>query len=216
MSDDKGPQYGLVDMGNTSGYNHASGTTWTPDFTISDLANFSGSFSEMVLNVAWAQLETTPGGPVSSSVISSALSAVSAYNATHSGAEIGVKLRVFQGFAAPVWAMNIDGPPVIINGQGEVTRSFTGIEEIGRFWTVDYNDAFRSFQDQLAALYDSTSLIEGISQEAGAAATDEPFVPFFFSPGIHENQPGQLLSGGYTDAAEMLTLRAAISDYAAW
>ena len=30
------------------------------------------------------------------------------------------------------------------------------------------------------------------------------------------NQPGELESGGYTDAAEQLTLRAAIADYASW
>jgi hypothetical protein len=213
MSDDKGPQSGLVDMGDISFYNDP--THPIPAFSISDLANYPGSFSEMVLNVTWAQLEPT-SGTLDTSVISSALSAVSAYNTTHPGEEIGVKLRVWGGFVAPDWAKNIDGAPITVTGQGEVTRGFFGSQTIGRFWTADYVDTWTSFQAQLAAAYDSNPLILGISQTAGAAATDEPFVPLFFDPSQHENQPGQLEAGGYSDAAEMLTLRAAIADYSEW
>ena len=41
MSGDKG-QSGLVDMGNTSGYNHAIGTSWIPEIAVSDLASHPG------------------------------------------------------------------------------------------------------------------------------------------------------------------------------
>ena len=46
--DGKPAQSGLVDMGDISFYNDPSPS---PTFTIADLANFTGSFSEMVLNV---------------------------------------------------------------------------------------------------------------------------------------------------------------------
>ena len=57
-------------------------------------------------------------------------------------------------------------------------------------------DAWSSFQAQLAATYDNSPMIRGISNTAGAAATDEPFVP------LHPDQVGDLESGGYSDAAE--------------
>ena len=64
----KPAQTGLVDMGNISFYD----TGATPTFTISDLANYAGSFSEMVLNVTWAQLQAAEGGPIDTSAIESA------------------------------------------------------------------------------------------------------------------------------------------------
>ena len=76
---------------------------------------------------------------------------------------------------------------------------------------------------RLAAPYDGNPVIRGISQTAGAAATDEPFVPLDRRPTSSSrtvartvNQVAELQAGGYTDAAEMLTLRAAIADYAQW
>ena len=67
------------------------------------------------------------------------------------------------------------------------------------------------------------SIIRGISQTAGAYATDEPFVPLKTNAAVSANpadgtvnQIAQLQMGGYNDAGEMLTLRAAIADYSQW
>ena len=67
------------------------------------------------------------------------------------------------------------------------------------------------------------AIIRGISQTAGAAATDEPFVPLRTNAAVSSNpadgtvnQIAQLQMGGFNDAGEMLTLRAAIADYYQW
>ncbi len=133
----------------------------------------------------------------------------------------GIKLRVWGGYTAPDWAKNIDGPPIAIDGRGTVNWQIFGPEQIGRIWSADYNDAWNGFQNQLAALYDSNPIIRGISNTAGAPATDEPFVPVNYAAPSGSgsgtvNQIAQLVAGGYNDAAEMLTLRASIADYSQW
>src|SRR5260370_41530754 len=85
---------------------------------------------------------------------------------------------------------------------------------------VDNGGHGASLQNQLAATYDSNPVSRGISQTAGAAASDEPFVPLMTQAALQGggtvNQVGELQAGGYNDAAEMLTLRASIADYAQW
>jgi T5SS/PEP-CTERM-associated repeat protein len=217
----KAAQTGLVDMGDISFYNGAVTPTPTPVFNISEIAPYRGSFSELVLNVTWAQLQVTEGGSLTTSAIDSAISQVIAYNAAN-GTNVGLKLRVWGGFTAPDWAKNINGPPITVTGQSTVDPTNYGAQTIGRFWTADYIDAWTSLQNTLAALYDSNPVIRGISQTAGAAASDEPFVPLKpraqASMGSTDtvNQVAQLQAGGYTDAAEMLTLRASIADYSQW
>ncbi|MBV8409164.1 MAG: hypothetical protein JOY64_16155 [Alphaproteobacteria bacterium] len=209
-SGDKPAQSGLVDMGDIAFYNHS--TDHIPSSfaaTLADLTNFSGQFSEVVLNVTWAQLQPDQGGQIDpSGLIATAIGEAESHH-------VGIKLRVWGGYAAPDWAKNIDGPPITITGPGTVDPSDSNPETIGRFWTADYIDAWTSFQTGLAALYDSNPVILGISNTAGASATDEPFVPLKIFPSV-ANQPGELVAGGYTDAAQMLTLRAGIADYAQW
>ena len=217
---DKAAQSGLVDMGDIGFY-----SSNTPDllitFTIADLAKYPGSFSEIVLNVTWAQLQSAAGGSLDTAFIDNAISAINAYNAAN-GTNVGIKLRVWGGYVAPDWAKNIDGPPITITGQHTVDQNFTP-QTIGRFWTADYIAAWTSLQNQLAATYDNNPVIRGISQTAGASATDEPFVPLkgdaLLAPPPSTatvNQVAELQAGGYTNAAQQLTLRAAIADYAQW
>ena len=169
---EKPAQTGLVDMGNISFYNNTS----SPLFNLAEVAPYQGSFSEIVLNVTWAQLQAAEGGPLTTSAIDSAISQVIAYNAAN-GTNLGIKLRVWGGFTAPDWAKNIDGAPITVTGQSNVDPNVFSPQTIGRFWTADYIDAWTSLQNQLAATYDSNPVIRGISQTAGAAASDEPFVP---------------------------------------
>ena len=203
----KPAQTGLVDMGTIQFYNLPGEAA---PFAISDLQSYPGSFSEMVLNVTWNQLQPTPGA-IDVSAIESALSAVAAYNTQHAGANLGLKLRVWGGFTAPDWAKNLGGPPITITGESVVYPQQTGPQTIGRWWTGDFINAWTSLQNGLASRYDSNPLIRGISQTAGGSASDEPFVPF--------KLPGQIYAtqrAGFTDAAQMLTLRAAIADYGSW
>jgi len=191
--DGKPAQTGLVDMGDIGFYKHGQPL----EFNISDLANYAGSFSEIVLNVTWAQLQSVQDGPIDTSVIDSAIHQAEA-------AHVGIKLRVWGGFTAPDWAKNIDGPPIFIPASGSDLA-----QTIGRFWTADYIDAWNNLQKQLADRYDDNPVIRGISNTSGASNTDEPFVPLV--------NAGELeVQAGYTDAAQQLTLRAAIADYAQW
>ena len=216
----KPAQLGLVDMGDIRFYDDPA--YYPPSFNTSDLASYTGSFSEMVLNVAWQQLQPTQGGALDTAVIDSAIAAVTAYNAQH-GTNLGIKLRVWGGYQAPEWAKNIDGPAVTITGKATVDPYIYNARTIGRFWTADYVDAWSGLQNQLASRYDNNPLIRGISQTAGASASDEPFVslnnaaPVSNAPNAPTvNQINQVQAAGYSDAAQMLTLRAAIADYAQW
>jgi hypothetical protein len=121
----------------------------------------------------------------------------------------GIKLRVWGGFTAPDWAKSIDGPPITITGQALAVRQVYSPQTIGRFWSADYIDAWTAVQQELAKRYDDKAIIRSISNTAGAAASDEPFVPLFDSaalgpePGAPTvSQPYELLAGGYSDAAK--------------
>jgi hypothetical protein len=229
----KPAQTGLVDMGDISFYDHprsipgggAPNPDGIPSFTLSDLDQFTGSFSEMVLNVTWAQLQPVEGGPLVTTAIDGPggpLSQIATYNSQH-GTNLGVKLRVWGGFTAPDWAKNMNGQAITVSGEASVDPYDFDDQTIGRFWTADYIDAWTSLQSALAQKYDGNPLIRGISQTAGAATSDEPFVPLSTAAPTSDaphaptvNQVAQVQSGGMTDAAEMLTLRAAIADYAQW
>ena len=197
-------QTGLVDMGDIAFYNNPSQAVPFSSLLNADLGPFPGSFSEIVLNVTWADLQPTQDGPIDpSSLILDAIQAVQAYNRLHD-TNLGIKLRVWGGFTAPDWAQNINGPPIA------VTDKNGNPQTIGRFWTADYINAWTSLQNQLATAWDSNPLIRGISNTAGASETDEPFIS------LNSSDIASLQANGYTDAAQQLTLRAAIGDYSQW
>ncbi|MFL5139864.1 MAG: hypothetical protein ACJ8C9_14545, partial [Microvirga sp.] len=222
----KPAQTGLVDMGNIQFYDGFGSTGYTPKTvssteTLPDLAQFSGLFSEVVLNVTWAQLQPPPGGLVTT-VIDDAIAAVGNYNSVNH-TDLGIKLRIWGGYTAPDWVKNINGPPITVTGQSSVDPNVFTDQTIGRYWTADYMDAWTRLQNALGTQYDGSTVIRGISQTAGAGTSDEPFVPFLTtapktSPTdpITVNQVQELQRGGYNDAAHTLTLRAAIADYAQW
>ena len=219
----KAAQSGLVDMGNISFYNYYFTTSppTLPTFNVWELASYRESFSEIVLNVAWAQLQAAQGS-LDTSFIDSAIAQVSDFNSTYH-TDIGIKLRVWGGFTAPTWVKEINGAPITVTGQNAVDPGSYAPQTIGRFWTADYINAWQSLQSALATKYDGMPIIRGISQTAGTAATDEPFVPLRTDAAVSKNpadgtvnQVAPLQMAGYKDAAEMLTLRAAIADYYQW
>lgn len=214
----KAAQTGLVDMGVISFYDN-SGTV--PIFNVWELAQYATSFSEIVLNVTWAQLQASSNA-LDTSFIDAAIQQVTQFNSTY-GSDIGIKLRVWGGFTAPAWVQQINGAPITITGQSGVDPSVYSPQTIGRFWTADYVNAWQNLQSQLAAKYDGMAIMRGISQTIGTSATDEPFVPLRTDAAVSSspadgtvNQIAELQMGGYSDAAEMLTLRAAIADYYRW
>jgi T5SS/PEP-CTERM-associated repeat protein len=218
----KAAQTGLVDMGNISFYNTYYTTTppTLPVFNPFELAQYATSFSEIVLNVTWAQLQTAQGS-LDTSFIDNAIQQVNQFNSTYH-TDLGIKLRVWGGFTAPDWVKEINGAPITVTGQNAVDPGSYAPQTIGRFWTADYINAWQTLQNALATKYDGMAIIRGISQTAGAYATDEPFVPLKTNAAVSPNTAGtvnqiaQLQMGGFNDAGEMLTLRAAIADYSQW
>ena len=213
----KAAQTGLVDMGNISFYD----TGATPAFNPFELAQYATSFSEIVLNVTWAQLQASQGS-LDTSFIDSAIQQVNQFNDIYH-TDLGIKLRVWGGFTAPTWVKEINGAPITVTGQNAVDPGSYAPQTIGRFWSADYINAWQSLQNALATKYDGMAIIRGISQTAGAYATDEPFVPLRTNAAVSSNpadgtvnQIAQLQMGGFNDAGEMLTLRAAIADYSQW
>ena len=111
----KAAQTGLVDMGNISVYDTAGAT---PAFNPFELAQYATSFSEIVLNVTWAQLQASQGS-LDTSFIDSAIRQINQFNSTYN-TDLGIKLRVWGGFTAPTWVKEINGAPITVTGQNAV------------------------------------------------------------------------------------------------
>lgn len=201
----KAPIKGLVNMGNISFYNKPS---LSPVNDPSDIANYASSFAAMVINVTWDQLQPNDRDTlVENNAIDQALTAIEAYNQSHSQYPIVAKLRVWGGFTAPDWAKAINGGPIPIDVQTSKPQSGT----IGLFWTSGYISAWRNLQSLLAARYNANPLIAQVSVTSCASNTDEPFVSWLDSPTI-----SQLQSFGFTDQQQKACLSGAIDDYSAW
>jgi hypothetical protein len=201
-SPEKEPLRSLLDMGDISFYGKGSAA---PTFDPAEIEPFAGSFGGMVVNVRWDQLQ--PDGPTklaADNPIDQALRQVAAFNEAHPNAQIGVKLRVYGGFTAPIWAQMIGGPPIA----ADIQHGRVGT--VGRWWEPEYIAAWRDLQTMLASAYDGNALVREVAVTSCAAATDEPFVSFDAS-GI-----GALQAAGYTDELQESCLTGAITDYEPW
>jgi hypothetical protein len=191
---------GLVDKGSEAPYHLGMPfATADPD----EIAPDAKAFAAIVVNESWAQLEPSQGrftfGPLEAS-----LNAVTAYNRAHRHHQLTVKLRFWGGFAAPEWAKTIAGSPVSFN-----TPSAHGTT--GRWWTDAYENAWSAFQHALAERYDRDSLIGSVAVSSCATLTAEPFT---MSPS--QALLSELLSDGWSSAAQHHCLDGAFSDYSGW
>lgn len=213
VSSVKAPLQGLIDMQSIGWHDKQGGE---PSFDAGNVAMFPGVFGGVVINATWDALQPTAGGALDFSTIDSALSQVRAYNAANASAPLGVKLRVYGGCSAPPWALAINGGPVSIqrNPQGcRVADGGTGNCPlmVGKWWTAEYITAWRAFQAELAAKYDSEPLVRQVAVTSCASQTDEPFVPT-----VEPASRLALSAAGYTDQAQMACLNGAVDDYSAW
>jgi hypothetical protein len=206
----KTPLRGLIDMQDISWHNTDGGR---PTFDIGNVEHFPGLFGGIVINTTWAQMQPASGGMVDYSLVASALDAVRTYNDNNPSAPLGVKLRIYGGDDAPEWAKELAGRPIAIyrNPAGCGGQIDTCPMTVGAFWTQPYVAAWRAFQVQVAAKYDSVPLIRAVAVTSCAAQTDEPFVA---SSGPVSK--ANLQAAGYSDAVEQACLTDATDDYAAW
>lgn len=194
---------GFIDMQNLTWHNVDNGH---PTFTLNNVSKYPALFGGVVLNATWAEMQTTPGGPLQTQRIDQPLAQVRSYNAQQPSSPLGVKLRIFAGNQAPLWAKNIDGGPITIQRNPQGCPSHNCPITIGKVWDQNYIRAWRNFQAAVAAQYDGEPLIRAVAVTSCSMETDEPFV----LP-VRQKPPA-----GYTDAAGQACLSGAIEDYSAW
>ncbi|HVC40453.1 MAG TPA: alkaline phosphatase family protein [Candidatus Saccharimonadales bacterium] len=144
-----------------------------------------------VVNVTWASLQPTQGGPIASNnAIDQALALIRTNPAY---AHMHLRLRVTAGIGAPEWVKTLGGAPVYI---------YNTVDSVGgtvpRFWTTPVEQAYASLQASLAAKYDSAPEIEDVSITGCMTIYAEPL--------LRETSSTQtindLLAAGYTAAAD--------------
>ncbi|CDZ78496.1 hypothetical protein BN59_02806 [Legionella massiliensis] len=208
LSKMKAPIKGLINMGNISFYNDPS---MSPVNDPSIIEPYASSFTAMVINVTWNQLQPNgPGTLIKDNAIDQALAAIQSYNRTHPDTPITAKLRVWGGFTAPQWAKAINGGPIYIDS---VSSNGKNPQQgyIGLFWTTEYLSAWKELQSLLADRYDHNPLIREVAITSCASETDEPFVGWLDTATVNN-----LENYGYTDAQQEACLTGAIGDYSAW
>lgn len=197
----KSPIRGLVSMG---AYRFV-GKGGDPVNTLEPLNAKAGIFGGLVIIASWKQLQPTPTSEIGDhNVIDQALAEVRAYNQRNPAKPLAVKLRVWGGFEAPDWALQLGGAPIATEHNGRQCV-------LGRFWSDAYRQAWGRLQAQLAAKYDARPLIREVAVTSCMSFTAEPF----FLP----NEPTvatPLRAAGYTDAAHRQCLEHAVADYAPW
>jgi hypothetical protein len=199
--DIKAPIRGLVSMG---AYRFV-GKGGDPVNTLEPLNAKPGIFGGLVVIASWKQLQPTQQSEIGdNNVIDQALAQVRAYNERNPDKPLGVKLRVWGGFEAPDWAMQLGGMPIetVYNGKPRT---------VGRFWSPAYRQAWARLQQQLAARFDKRPLIREVAVTSCMSYTAEPF----FIP-TDDGVTTPLRAAGFTDVAYKDCLTGALADYAPW
>lgn len=205
----KPPLVGLIDMQEISWHNTAGAE---PTFTMANVEQFPGVLAGIVINATWDAIQPTADGALDFTTIDAALAQVRQYNAANPSAPLGTKLRVYAGANAPEWAKELDGGPLSIQRNNVGTCANNGCAlTIGKIWSPTYIAAWRGFQSQLAARYDTEPLVRHIAVTSCGQQTDEPFVPTTDSTSMTT-----LTSAGYTDDLQKACLLGAVDDYAPW
>jgi hypothetical protein len=208
------PIRGLIDMQDIS-WHDTDNATPAP-FTTAYISKYPGNFGGIVINETWADMQPTQGGTIVTTAVDNDLMQVQMYNSLSNvtqSSPVSVKLRIYAGSNAPQWAKTMTGGPITIyrnpagcNGQTDVCPL-----TVGPYWTTPYINAWRLFQAQVAAKYDSNPQIVAVAVTSCAEQTDEPFVP---SSGPVSK--ANLAAAGLTDALQQACLMGAMTDYAAW
>ena len=192
---------GLVSMGAFK----FVGSGGDPDNTLEPLNAKPGIFGGLVVVSTWRQMQPMADGAIpEGNPVDKALADVRAYNARNPQKPLAVRLRIWGGFEAPPWAMNLGGPPILAVHNDKH-------RQVGRFWSPAYRQAWREFQNKLAARYDSFPLIREVAMTSCMSFTAEPF---FLPTEASVQQP--IRAAGFNEAGYKQCLQSGISDYAGW
>lgn len=158
----------------------------------------------IVVNETWADLQ--PNGADStiiaaangngSNALDAAISDVTTWNTANPSNPVHIKLRVWAGEDAPLWAKQISPGPINGTTNGSSTCSAAHSSCIGPFWSSSYEADYANLQSQLATLYDSNALIENVVDSACMTQNAEPMLQDDYNSGSGLTH---LLAATYTD-----------------
>jgi hypothetical protein len=169
-------------------------------------ASFYSVIDGYVINVSWASLQASAGGPITSNnAIDKAIVQVRLANA--SGAHMALKLRAAAGIQAPAWAKSIGGAPISVR---DPNSRVTGT--VGRFWTPAFGLAYADFETKLAAKYDGVLEIREVTISRCTTIYDEPFIRQMSDPATIAN----LWKAGYTYTADQTCQQQSVQAHAVW
>jgi hypothetical protein len=161
-----------------------------------------------VVRINWADIQPTQGGPiVANNAIDQAIARVNQPDFAKVG--MALKLRVFAGVGAPLWAKSLGGDPIPYYGS---PTDGGGSGTIGRFWTTAFGNAYNDLQRKLAAKYDSVPSIREITVSRCTTMYDEPFVRSFGDP----RNVAALVAAGYTTDADKQCIVDSIAAHNVW
>jgi hypothetical protein len=171
-------------------------------------AAYQRVLSGFVVNVTWAELQPTAGGPITTgNVIDEAIAAL---RSLPKGVNLRLILRVTAGTDAPDWAKRLGGDPIAISHKCK--RNTCQTETIGRFWTDAFGQAYQGFQKKLAARYDGVPKVAQVEIDRCTTFYAEPFLR---DPDVATNVQS-LLAAGYTAAADDCCQRQEIDAHQVW
>lgn len=220
--DIKPPIVGLISMGPYSfvaGDNEGGQPKVQPRNRIAALRGYENIFSGIVIVATWQQLQPRKDGPLRRDAIDNMLNQIRSYNARHEK-KLSVKLRVWGGYMAPLWAKRLNVGIIPIQDL-PIHVSHTNVDQrvikstLGMFWTKEYREKFAKLQDMLADAYDNEELIREVAITQCMSLTSEPFfLPTAVGP--NDNVIPQLTKYGFTSAQYKDCLMKSVHDYKAW
>jgi hypothetical protein len=198
----KEPLHGLVAMAPLAFLNNPTVNS-TPNNDMAEINVHPRVYVAAVINVTWAQLESTRG-TYAFDAIESALSTIATYNATYPAHPVVGKLRVYAGATSPSWLTALAGGSATIMG-------LKNLITIPTFWTAGYKTEWQSLQQALAARYDADPRIAEIGMTSCMSVTAEPF----FIPG-DPTSIAALQAAGFDDQQFETCLSGVVDDYLPW
>lgn len=222
---------GLFATGPFRGVGHADGVTWkksnasststkspasptalkAPVQGLLDRHHYPKGYDSViksfVVEVPWAQLQPTPGGPIAHP------NAIDAALAQAQAAGMTVKLRVAAGIDAPQWAKQIGGNPIPLYYTGATVKHAGNVAgTIGRFWLPAFGAAYDDLQQKLAAAYDGNPALAQVAITRCSTIFSETYLRNTKDP----RNAKALLDAGFTRAADDVCHDQQIRSHLVW
>lgn len=113
----------------------------------------------------WADVQPTQGGPLVFTALDSLIQRARNNNGR-------VKLKVFCGVDSPPWAKTLDGTPLMLSDPPATSP----LQEIPRFWTMNFRAAYEDLMGKLADRYDEDPTVATVQPGLAGTIFNEPFL----------------------------------------